>query len=181
MFIITQISYLYLCLNEGVTQEYQRHWDQNSGGSWLVAGLESIRGHSGQNSTRTRCCGFISWNLDVVAFFTLKKCLGITMSWLICLRFSTSWCFSPRVLMSRFFGLGISMSWFFGYGIPMSCICASTASFLLSSWNQKEKICQLCWWKIFQLSKFVQHLSAQCVHKQIRITIRILYSLVTFV
>ena len=132
MFIITQISYLYLCLNEGVTQEYQRHWDQNSGGSWLVAGLESIRGHSGQNSTRTRCCGFISWNLDVVAFFTMKKCLGITMSWLICLHFSTSWCFSPRVLMSRFFGLGISMSWFFGCGIPMSWyLCFHSLIFII--------------------------------------------------
>ena len=66
---------------------------------------------------------FSSWNLDVVAFCPLKKRLGITMLWLICLRFSMSW----------FFGLGISMSWFFGLGISMSCICASTASFSLSS------------------------------------------------
>ena len=35
----------------------------------MVAGLESIRGHSGQNSTRTQCCGFISLNLDVVVFW----------------------------------------------------------------------------------------------------------------
>ena len=53
---------------------------------------------------------FWPWNLDVVAFCSLKKHLGITMSWLICLRFSMSW----------FFGLGISMSWFFGLGISMS-------------------------------------------------------------
>ena len=64
---------------------------------------------------------FQFWNLDVVAFHPLKKCLGITMSWLNCLRFSSSWCFRPRILMSRFFGLGISMlSWFFGLGISMS-------------------------------------------------------------
>ena len=44
---------------------------------------------------------FRPWNLDVVAFCPLKKCLGITMSWVNCLRFP----------MSRFFGLGISMSW----------------------------------------------------------------------
>ena len=50
------------------------------------------------------------WNLDVVAFCPLKKCLGITMSWVICL------CFP----MSRFFGLVISMSWLFGLGISIS-------------------------------------------------------------
>ena len=33
---------------------------------------------------------FESWNLDVVAFRTLKKCLGIKKSWLSCLRFSIS-------------------------------------------------------------------------------------------
>ena len=63
---------------------------------------------------------FWSWNLDIVAFSTLKKHLGITMPWLICLHFSMPWCFSPRISMSRFFGLGISMSWFFGLGISMS-------------------------------------------------------------
>ena len=182
MFITTQISYLYLRLNEGVTHEYQVHWGLNYGGSWFVAGPESIRGHSGQNSTRTRFCGFISWNLDVLAFCPLKKCLGITISWLICLRFSTSWCFSLRVLMSRFFGLGISMSGFFGYGIPMSWyMCFHSLAFVIIVKSKKKKKCRLCWWKIFQLWKFMQHLSAQCMHKQIRIMIRILYSLVTFV
>ena len=63
---------------------------------------------------------FQSWNLDVVAFRLLKKCLGITMSWLNCLCFSMSWCLSPRISVSRFFGLGISMSWFFGLEISMS-------------------------------------------------------------
>ena len=63
---------------------------------------------------------FWSWNLDIVAFSTLKKHLGITMPWLICLHFSMPWCFSPRISMSRFFGLGISTSWFFALGIPMS-------------------------------------------------------------
>ena len=52
---------------------------------------------------------FWSWNLDVVAFCPLKKCLGITMSWLSCLRFSMSLCFSLRISMSWFFGHGISM------------------------------------------------------------------------
>ena len=57
---------------------------------------------------------FQSGNLDVVTFHPLKKCLGITMSWLSCLRFWVLWCFSPRISMSWFFGLGVLMSWFFG-------------------------------------------------------------------
>ena len=70
-----------------------------------------IRGHKGQNSTETGCCGFAALgNLNVTGFFCpLKKCLEITMLWFNCLHF----------LMSRFFGLGISMSWLFGVGIPM--------------------------------------------------------------
>ena len=63
---------------------------------------------------------FQSWNLDVVAFCPLKKCLGITMWWLIFLHFSVSWCFAPQVSMSWCFGLGISMLWLFGLGISMS-------------------------------------------------------------
>ena len=81
---------------------------------------------------------FQPWNLDVVAFCPLKKCLGITMLWLICLRFSISWCFSPRISMSRFFGLGISTSWFFALGIPMSWYMCLHTLFLLSSWKQKK-------------------------------------------
>ena len=64
---------------------------------------------------------FQSWNLDVVAFRPLKKCLGITMSWLNCLYFSMPWCFSPRISVPRFLVfesrcrrflvLGFSMSW----------------------------------------------------------------------
>ena len=91
-----------------------------------------IRGHKGQssagtrcryfqNSAKTRCRGFIivlesrcrgfsTLDLDAVAFCPLKKCLGITKSWVICLYFP----------MSRFFGLVISMSWLFGLGISMS-------------------------------------------------------------
>ena len=102
--------------------------------------MRIIRGHKGQNSTETRCRGFWSWNfdvvvfqswnLDVVTFRPLKKCLGITMSWL-------NWCFSPRISTSRFFGLGISMSWFFCLGISMSWYMSPRPRFRFHSENRK--------------------------------------------
>ena len=181
MLIITQISYLYLCLNKGVTQEYQRDW---------VKILEVVDWSQASNLSGGIVVR-IPQELDVVALF-----LEISMSWLFLLWKNAleSQCRDLFVFVSRHRGVSVPESWCRGFlvlefrcrgflVVESRCrgICASTASFLLSSWNQKEKICQLCWWKIFQLSKFVQHLSAQCVHKQIRITIRILYSLVTFV
>ena len=81
-----------------------------------------IRGHKGQNSTPTRCRGFLVLQSRCRGFSALEprcrgflsseKCVGITMPWVDCLRFS--------------------MSWLFRLGILMSCICASTASFSFS-------------------------------------------------
>ena len=75
---------------------------------------------------------FWPWNLNVVAFCSLKKHLGITMSWLICLRFSMSWLFGLGISISWFFGLGISMSWLFALESRCRGICASTALFSYS-------------------------------------------------
>ena len=78
---------------------------------------------------------FWSWNLDVVAFCRLKKCLGITMSWVNCLRFS----------MSRFFDLGISMSWFFGLGILMSYyICLQGLVFVFTKSIMPQRVKPMC-------------------------------------
>ena len=74
---------------------------------------------------------FQSWNLNAVAFYPLKKRLGITMLSLICLRFSMSW----------FFGLGISMSWFFGLGISMSWyMCLHGLVFVIIVKTKKSRI-----------------------------------------
>ena len=91
---------------------------------------------------------FQPWNLDVVAFCSLKKYLGITMSWDNCLRFS----------MSRFFGLGISMSWLFGLGLESRCrgICASTASFSFSI-NLLCHIINVDMWVVNCANYFVSH------------------------
>ena len=69
---------------------------------------------------------FQFWNLDVVAFCPLKKCLGIAMLCLICLRFSIPWCFqrwiwfySPNLDVMFFWGHGIAISWLFGLGISI--------------------------------------------------------------
>ena len=86
---------------------------------------------------------FQSRNIDVVTFRPLKKCLGITMSWLNCLCFSMSWCFSPRISVSRFFGLGISMSWFFGLGISMSwnmCLHGPIFVFIVKTEKPRKNI-----------------------------------------
>ena len=69
---------------------------------------------------------FQFWNLNVVAFCPLKKCLGIAMLCLICLRFSIPWRFqrqiwfySPNLDVTFFWGHGIAISWLFGLGIPI--------------------------------------------------------------
>ena len=63
---------------------------------------------------------FQSWNLDVVAFRPLKKCLGITMSWVSVFR-----CRGFLALESQCRGFLILESRCRG-------ICVSTVSFLLS-------------------------------------------------
>ena len=80
---------------------------------------------------------FQSWNLDVVGFCPLKKCLGITMSWFNCLRSSMLWCFSPRISMSRFLVFESRYRDFLVLG-SRCCIYISTASFSFSSWKQNK-------------------------------------------
>ena len=92
---------------------------------------------------RTRCRDFLvwildvvvfqSWNLDVVAFCPLKKCLGITMLWVNCL------CLS----MLRYFGLRISMSWIFGLGQNYCIECCSTI-FPFNSLSSNKKFLACC-------------------------------------
>ena len=84
---------------------------------------------------------FQSWNLNAVAFYPLKKRLGITMLSLICLRFSMSWFFGLGISMSWFFGLGISMSWLFGLGISMSWyMCLHGLVFVIIVKTKKSRI-----------------------------------------
>ena len=121
-----------------------------------------IRGHKGQNFAGTRCrgflvletgcCGFLSsekkpWNHNAVAY--LSPFLDVMV-------------FSPRISMSRFFGLGISLSWFFGLGISISWyICLHVLVFVVIVKTKKSRIIiSITFWKTFQLSKFMQYLSA---------------------
>ena len=74
--------------------------DRDDDISSQVTEVEIIRGRNGQNSAEFLSLNlgvevFQSWNLDAVAFFPLKQCLGITMSRFSCLCFSMSWCISP--------------------------------------------------------------------------------------
>ena len=80
----------------------------------------------------SQCCGFSLLEPRCLAFCALKKCLGITMSWLSCLcRFWMRWWFSPRITMSCFFGFGILMTWFFGLQISMSWyMCLHSLAFV---------------------------------------------------
>ena len=100
----------------------------------------------------TRCCGFLSskkkpLNHNVVAY--LSPFLDVMV-------------FSPRISMSRFSGLGISLPWFFGLGIPISrYICLHGLVFVVIVKTKKSRIIiSITFWKIFQLPKFMQHLSA---------------------
>ena len=80
----------------------------------------NIRGHKGQDSTGTRCCGILVLESQCCGFLVLKsRCCGLF--------FSVSRCHSVLVPESRCHGFLVLESWCCG-------ICASTAlfSFLLN-------------------------------------------------
>ena len=104
--------------------------------------LKIIRGHKGQNSTGTRCRGFLVLESRCRGFLVLEsRCRSFLSSEKMSQNhdvvaylshFSMSWCFGLGISMSRFFGLRISMSWFFGLGISMSwCMCLHGLVFIV--------------------------------------------------
>ena len=108
-----------------------------------------IRGHKGQNSTETRCRGFLVLESRCCGFSVLEsRCRGLSSSEKMPWNHDVVGQLSP-FLVSWFFGLGISMSRGF-LVLESRCrgICVSTASFSFSL-NQC-RIVNLC--KLFCLS-----------------------------
>ena len=116
---------------------------------------------------------FKSWNFDVVVLCPLKRCLGITMLWLICLRFS----------MSRCRGVLVPKSWcrgFWSWNPDVVVYVSPRPRFRYHCKNKKIRYNYFNYVaeKYFN-SPNLFNIYLHNVHKRIRIINWILYSLVT--
>ena len=113
----------------------------------------NIRGHKGHNSTGTRCRDFLvleyrcrgflfsekmSWNLDVVVFW----------SWILDVAVFWSW------------NLNIVDFWSWDFDVVVYVSPRPRFRFHCENRKNHAKLFQLYCWRIFQLSKFMQQLSA---------------------
>ena len=107
--------------------------------------------HKGQNSTGTRCRGFLVLESQYRGFLVLEsRCCCFLFSekmyWnhdvvVYLSTFLNVWCFSPQISISQFFGLGILISRFFVLGIPILWyMCLHDLVFVIIVKTKKSRI-----------------------------------------